>query len=515
MRRQNRWVEVRSWWAKAHPTSAILCLLALACLACDEEPPRLLQQEDDETKVAALREDFDEVPASHPLLARANGVFERVRDRAATYAELIVLDLPHAPMALALADPAVLLSSEGLELCYRGVSPEEGDARLAFLLGHELAHLGSNDFWHVSAFATVANIEDPTEQEERLQTLLDLDSKDRKKLELKADEAGILTAIQAGYDVQPLLAGDRTFFEEWVDGLVGSTAYDDPDHPGVAERAEYVRRHLEKVAQKSQLFDRGVAHFREAERLARSEGGREVLDEIEAEYRAAIEAFGVFSRHFRGREVLSNQALAHLRLATAQLADCDGSLVNRYYLPTALDPVTLATRDVLRGERDYSSHCFEGEDYQRHMRAAIRLLDEAVRRDPLYLPARLNLTAAFVLDEMPANAVVQGEAAAEIDADDPRAAAAPWVAHVANYDRGRPIDLERALRELAELHRRFPDDPGIAFNLASALSYQGRLEEARPVWQDFLRVEPHGPWARIARDWVGEEHGADRVPAAR
>jgi tetratricopeptide (TPR) repeat protein len=505
MRRQNRWVEVRSWWAKAHPTSAILCVLALACLACGEEPPRLLQQGDPEATVAAWRESFDEVPASHPSLARANRVFERVRDRAGTYAELIVLDLPYAPLALALADPAVLLSSEGLELCYRGVSPEEGDARLAFLLGHELAHLGNNDFWHVSAFATVENIEDPTEQEERLQTLLALDSQDRKKLELKADEAGILTAIQAGYDVQPLLAGDRTFFGEWVDGLVGSTAYDDPDHPGVAERAEYVRLHLEKVAHQTEHFDRGVTHFREAERLARSEGGREVLDVIEAEYRAAIEAFGAFGRHFDGREVLSNQALAHLRLATAQLAGCDGSLVNRYYLPTALDPVTLATRDVLRGEREYSSHCFEDGDYQRHMRAAIRLLDEAVERDPLYLPARLNLTAAFVLDEMPANAVVQGEAAAEIDADDPRAAAAPWVARVADHDRGGPVAIDEVLQELVKLHRRFPDDPGIAFNLASALSYQGRLDEARPVWRDFLRVEPRGPWARIAEEWVGEE----------
>lgn len=508
MRRKDR-------WAKAHSTLAVLGLLGLVCLACGEEPPRLLQQGDAEATVAAWRQSFDEVPASYPLLARANSVFEHVRDTAGTYAELTVLDLPQAPMALALADPAVLLSSEGLELCYRGVSPEEGDARLAFLLGHELAHVGNNDFWHASAFATVENIEDPTEQEERLQVLLALDSKDRKKLELKADEAGILTAIQAGYDSQSLLAGDRTFFEEWVDSLVGSTAYDDPDHPGVAERADYVRLHLEKVARKTELFDRGVAHFREAERLARSGGGREVVEKIEAEYRAAVEAFGAFSRHFQGREVLSNQALAHLRLATSRLAGCDGSLVNRYYLPTVLDPVTLANRGILRGERDYSSPCFENEDYQRHMRAAIRLLEEAVERAPRYLPARLNLTAAFVLDEMPANAAVQGLAAAEIDGDDPRAAAAPWVARVADHDRGGPIAIDEVLQKLAELHRRFPEDPGIAFNLASALSYQGRLEEARPVWEDFLRVEPDGPWAEIAWGWVGGEPGGERVAARR
>jgi len=497
MRRKDR-------WAKAHPTLAVLGLLVQACLACGEEPPRLLQQGDPEATVAAWRQSFDEVPASYPLLARANSVFEHVRDTAGTYAELTVLDLPQAPMALALADPAVLLSSEGLELCYRGVSPEEGDARLAFLLGHELAHVGNNDFWHASAFATVDNIEDRTEQEERLQILLALDSKDRKKLELKADEAGILTAIQADYDVRPLLAGDRTFFEEWVEGLVGSKAYDDPDHPGVAERADYVRLHLEKVARKTELFDRGVAHFREAERLARSEGGPEVLNEVETEYLSAIEAFRAFGRHFQGREVLSNQALANLRLATGSLAGCNSSLVNRYYLPTALDPVTLAERRVFRGERDYSSPCFENEDYQRHMRAAIRLLEEAVERAPRYLPARLNLTAAFVLDEMPASAVVQGLAAAEIDGDDPRAAAAPWVAHVAYHDRGGPVDLEQVLRELAELHRRFPEDPGLAFNLASALSYEGRLEEARPVWREFLRVEPDGAWAEIAKEWLGE-----------
>jgi tetratricopeptide (TPR) repeat protein len=518
MRRQNRWVEVRSWWAKAHPTStlALLGLLALVLLACEEEPPRLLQQGDSEAMASAWLEVFDEMPADDPLVARARGVFERVREVSGTHADLVVLEIPGAPLALALADQTVVLSKGGLEFCYHEVPPEAGDARLAFLLGHELAHVASNDFWHASAFGTVQDVEDPTERAERLQELLRQDARDRQVIELKADDQGMLALIQADYDPRPLLEGDRTFFEDWVGGLVGSTAYDDPNHPGVQERADFLRERLKQVAAMEKVFERGVEAFRRAEELASTEEEDQVPPEVWAAYEEAVKAFDAVRRVFPGREVLSNLALAHLRLAAGRLADCDGSLVNRYYLPTAIDPVTLVSRARLRGERSYSSPCFENEGYQGHMREAIRLLEVAVARDSGYRPARLNLVAAYVLDERAAGAAEAARQARERWPDDPAVAAAWSGAILAYLDTGSTLfDPEKVVEEVRELHRRFPAEPGIAFNLASALSHDGRVEEARPVWEDFLRVEPDGPWAKIARDWVGEERGADRVPAAR
>jgi hypothetical protein len=71
------------------------------------------------------------------------------------------------------------------------------------------------------------------------------------------------------------------------------------------------------------------------------------------------------------------------------------------------------------------------------------------------------------------------------------------------------------LDELGALRERFPEDPSIAFNLASALTYDPEhgLDEALPVWRDFLRLEPEGPWAAIARDWVGLDEPADPAEA--
>lgn len=493
----------RRWWAKAHPTVFVVVALALA--GCWEEQAGILELGEPLSVAADWLDIFPEVPVGHPNLPRVREIFVDMREAVGVHADLLVLEMGRTPRALALPDETVLLSRSGLELCYEGVSEEVGDARLAFLLGHELTHVANDDFWHASAFATLQDVDDQDERLERLQELLVQDGRDRQVLELRADDAGILATIQAGYDPQPILAGDRSFFEEWTGGAEGALAYSDPSHPDATQRAQFLRKRLAKVVGEIDAFHQGVTAFREAEDLAAAAGGRGVLPDVEAKYREAIEHFEAFRRHFEGREVLSNLALAHLRLATGVLADCDGTLVNRYYLPTALDPVTLMERARLRGADEYSSPCFESEDYQRHMREATRLLEEAVERDAAYLPARLNAVAAYVLDEKPASAMLHAVEAAEIDGNDARAAAAPWVAWCAYHDAGNPVDPEQIAAELDDLHRKFPSDPGIAFNLAAFESYRGKLDEALPVWRDFLVLEPEGPWAEIAREWVGEE----------
>lgn len=497
---------------------AVLAVLAvLAKGGFRDEPPRLLEKGDREASVETWKAVYDTVPADDPLRVRAASVFERVRDAAGDYAELEVLEMGGSPLAFALPDESIVLSGEGLRLCYRGVSPEDGDSRLAFLLGHELAHIGAHDFWHASAFAAVRDADDESEETRKLQALLVIDTRDRQKQELSADDVGLLTAIQARYDPAPILAGEETFFEHWVGGATGAVAYDDPDHPGVGQRAVLLRQRLADVAAKKvDLFDRGVAAFRRAEALASATApGRR--EEALAAYREAVESFDRFRRSFGrvpGREALNDLALAHLRLASATLAACDGTLVNRFYLPTVLDPVTLAERAVHRGAGgDYSSPCFENEEYQDHVQPAVRFLEEAIERDPSYLPARKNAVAAYVLDEKDANARLQAAEAVRLAPDDEDALVGLAVANLLAADLGdRFVDPEAPIAELTELHRRFPESAAIAFNLASALSYRGRLDEARPAWRSFLELEPEGAWADLARGWVGDE-GAVAVAA--
>lgn len=493
--------------------SALPVLLAggLLLAACEPEPvePRIPQREDRLATSEPWRTAYREV-TEHPALERARTVFDRVREASGQDAGLLVLEVSRGPLALALADDTVVLSRQSLELCYREVEPAAGDARLAFVLGHELAHLANGDFWHASAFATVRSSGDPSAELRALQDLLAQDATVRRIRELKADDAGILATILAGYDPAPLLGGDRSFFEEWVGGPAGRAVYADPDHPEPAQRAEFLRRRLERVAGEVETFHRGVAAFRRAEALARSDqegSGRAVLPAVEAAYREAADHFRQVSRIFPGREVLSNLALAHLRLAAGALAACDGSLVHRHYLPAALDPVTLAERARLRGEGSrHSSPCFEGPEYREQVGEAIRLLEDAVRRDPTYLPGRLHLVAALVLDEQGAGAVEAAEEAVARAPEDPDALAARAAAYLAYADLGgKFIDADGVLEELVALHRRFPDHPAVAYELAGALTHRGRTTEALPVWRAFLRAEPDGPWAEIARSWLGSE----------
>ncbi|MEW6601355.1 MAG: hypothetical protein AB1499_10340, partial [Nitrospirota bacterium] len=86
------------------------------------------------------------------LTERADAVFARVLAasdrRAGVEPALYIIDYDKTPWAQALSDGSIILSRKGLEFCYGKQSPEDGDSRLAFVIGHELAHQFNGDFWH-------------------------------------------------------------------------------------------------------------------------------------------------------------------------------------------------------------------------------------------------------------------------------------------------------------------------------------------------------------------------------
>jgi tetratricopeptide (TPR) repeat protein len=463
----------------------LLGLLFLTSLACrhEQDPPRVLQKEDLRASSKWWQESYEPVPETDPLVLRARKGFERMQATTGQRAMLLILEIPGGPSALALGDDTVVLNREGLSLCYRNVSPETGDALLAFVLGHELRHLSGGDLWHASTFLAVRAASDGSEKDQDLVDLLRQDVRNRKILELRADGQGVLAMMMEDYDPNVLFEGDESFFEEWVSEVPGRV---DPGHPDPAERVNFLRKKLQEVAETIHLFHDGVAAF------------------DSGDYEKEIDRLDQFRQHFAGREVLNDLALAHYQLAAAALAGCDGTLVDRYRLPVALDPKTLAERARLRGgER---SGCFESSEYHGHMMEARSLLEQAAGQDLAYLLARLNLVAACALDQQGAAAIKWAQEALQLAPGDPRALEAVQVAGLVYADNGSSlIDPATVIEALADLHRRFPDDPDVAYNLASALSYHRRLDEAKPLWRGFLRLEPEGPWADNARNWLGED----------
>lgn len=489
-------VEPRARRHARRRAATLLVTLALLAACRAKEPPRILQLQDAEASSAWWKAHYDAVPETEPLVARARRIFERMESATGQRARLLILEVPRGPSALALADHTVLLNREGLALCYRSVEPEGGDSRLAFVLAHELRHLAGGDLWHASAFLTVRNLAAGEGEEQALVEVLRQDGRDRQQLELRADDQGVLALIAAGYDPALLFAGGQTFFEEWVTGVAGEVAYRDPNHPDPAERADFLRERLGEVAEKIDLFHEGVRAY-------------EARD-----YSRAIERLERFRDLFAGREVLNDLALAHYQLAAAALAACNGILVDRYRLPVVLDRKTLAERARLRGAGE-ESDCHETSDYRAHMDEALALLRQAADQDPAYLLARLNLVAALALDRQGAGAFEAADQAAKLAPDDPRTLLAVQVAGLVYADTGGTlVDPAQATASLAALHARFPGNPDIAYNLASALSYHRRLDEAKPVWRDFLHLEPEGPWADIAHDWLGNDRAASATATA-
>ncbi|MEO5330455.1 MAG: M48 family metalloprotease, partial [Magnetococcus sp. YQC-5] len=98
--------------------------------------------------------------ASDPKLAQIQNIFNRVQDaadkRGNRMPQLKVVNQPEHPWAIALPDGTILLSLGAIHLCYRNVSQKEGDTRMAFVLGHELAHLAKNDFWDTDLYQAIA-----------------------------------------------------------------------------------------------------------------------------------------------------------------------------------------------------------------------------------------------------------------------------------------------------------------------------------------------------------------------
>ncbi|KJR42016.1 peptidase M48 Ste24p [Candidatus Magnetoovum chiemensis] len=93
----------------------------------------------------------------NPLVKRAERVFERLTAAADEAghkkSRLLVIEQGLAPDAQSIKDGSVIITTKTLDVCYeKGVSEDTGDSRLAFILGHELAHIANKDFWHADAF---------------------------------------------------------------------------------------------------------------------------------------------------------------------------------------------------------------------------------------------------------------------------------------------------------------------------------------------------------------------------
>lgn len=425
--------------------------------------------------------------SENALVGRAQHVFDRVSyaadKRGSRLTRLIVLRGSGNPWALSIQDGSVIITEGGLKICYRGSTLEKGDSRLAFVFGHELAHLAKDDFWHSFAYSAITrNAGEQKLREKLLDELHETDATIHAK-ELQADFNGILYMTIAGYDPKQIVGDKTNFFEEWVSQITGKIAYSDAQHPSASERAAFLKAQLKDVINEEDLYLFGTR-----------------LYQLER-YDDALLLLSRFNEKFPSREVFNNIGLAHFQLAVKILSVCNESQVLHFKLPTIVDTESLVKSINVRSSG--SESCIKSDMMQKHMHEAIRNFEAARDRDPLYLPVFVNLSSVYLLSGEYSKALAIVDEGLAVNSQYPELLNNKALAL---YLFGKATSIETADNALDMLRLASEKDPSLTdsvYNTAAILRDRGRNAAANVILEHFLQLENNGLFADQARKYLG------------
>lgn len=400
---------------------------------------------------------------SDPARKHAEAVFQRVVAAVpgVQNATLIFIEEEAQEIALAIPD-AIVLSRKAYDLCVEGVTKIDGDARLALVFGHELAHLREGEFLHgFAAFDTLPNFLSP-----------EVSKATSVKTEKSADQWGFLFAAQAGFKPQTISRQSEPFFKAWSQRLGGDLEH----YPTVDQRVENLAVRLEEAATAYDYFAWGVRFYQIGD-----------FDRAQA-------FFETYQQAFAGREVHNNLGLVALQQALKRLAACDGDDVIRFRLPLMVDPQTIIEGARFRGDNQKAS-CLENQEVREGFELAVDHFVKAMQQDPDYLPAKINRASTYILANQSELALIFSNAMGS----SPQAEVLKALAlYIFGAEKDNASDIDEALMRLIDMAS---SDPSAAYNAASISQLLGR--EANALWALFLSQEEGGPYAAVAREALG------------
>lgn len=327
-----------------------------------------------------------------PLTKRAQEVFQKVLSaadrRAGLEPMLFCLNYDGLPWAQSLADGSIILTQPGLAFCYQGKTLDQGDARLAFVLGHELAHQFNGDFWPYLFFRSLKKGGENRLAFQEVRKAV-TDPKTLLAREFQADQYGILYAALAGFRTEEIVSQDTNFFLEWAQAADLSEAFpDQAGYPTPDERAVAIMLRLKEVSGRLGVFTLGVityhlGWFEEAQGL-----------------------FESFARSYPGREVLANTGITYLCQAYEGFCSSKEGRALPFtlsfgpQLTTRAESIRIRRKDPSRsnGGADQASGNLAGLSYKELIAKAIEYLKKAEDRDPFYFEAKNSLGCAYILE---------------------------------------------------------------------------------------------------------------------
>lgn len=392
-----------------------------------------------------------------PRIQWASRVFQRLKAVAdktgARFPRLFIINPGGSgkPRAMAIPDGGIIIDTHALDLCYNHTGKEEGDRRMAFILGHELAHLANRDFLRQEAFLDLKSdpdtlvqekirpyFENPKDEKEKL--------RNHKKRELLADRQGVIYAAMAGYKISRLFHTTNDFLYRWARQIGREYFhYDTAGHPAMQKRVQFIRSQLLTLIKRIELFRAGVLLFQKGS------------------YHDGIAAFSEFAKYYPAREVLNNIGACYLHLALKRIEEDFPKVYSRFRLSTAIAYATTAEKQTFRSQGDY----LENKTISRYLEKALHYFQLAAQRDKQDRTCRYNLAAALILKRNYAAAQAVCYAVLETR---PRDVNALNNLAAALYYYGKEMDLDtapKALQILQKARRLDPRNLEVLYNLAA------------------------------------------------
>lgn len=396
---------------------------------------------------------------------RAQDIFERVRLTAESpiglTPSLKIINSDGKPWAIALPDGYIILSRAALEICYQDVPEETGDARLAFVLGHEIAHLANGDFWHRQIYFAATGEPDSASMEKIRRTVRTMAGISNEKgeddwhdavkaKELQADDGGFLYASLAGFRTDQIFAKNKdgeNFLDYWV---TQTRTLEDKLHLGPQERSDYLRHRFNAITTRVEYFNSGVrlAH------LGRLEDAKYFFEE--------------FQKSFPASQVHNNLGYVYLQLARKHMP---AELRYRFWLNTVMEntPPLLVRSRGISGKMPALA--------VKNLDHAIDYLSRANKASPKNLGSSLNLATAYLYSGQFYKSQAVLRTAEKMAPNDDRI---QELKALALYQQDEDIDMwPKAVEILSGIK-----SPSALYNLAQLYEERGRREQA-----DTLRME--------------------------
>lgn len=401
-------------------------------------------------------------PSENKRVEQAQIIFNRLKKTAGqsvSSARLIVINSSSNPWAVALADGNVVLSEGALNIIYEGFETRVGDARLAFVLGHELAHLANRDLWHHRVFANISG-DSGTQALKEVRRSIKASAHNLEEVrqrELKADEVGFVYASLAGFETDTLLGdeNEHSFLHDWV---VKTQTWVDNEHHDPDVRTSFLSNRLTQMRYRVALFNYGVrlAHF-----------GR---------FEDSIYFLDAFRRDFPSRQVLSNLGYVHIQLARKAMSP---AIAYRFWYPTLLETHSGVPELARQFPKELPAKAID------HLSQAVALLDEATRVDQDDIVSRLNLIAAYLYLGKPFNARAVIEDALQKWPDSVQLTA---MRALVLLDQEPQVDMwSHVTSQLQSIINDIESPPdNLVYNLAMLYAERGRHGRASALWSKLL-----------------------------